>query len=122
MNPQSLCHKTPRQIRYLEITPELVLEQLKIPEEGIVVEGRRLTAESDPVPEDARVTRLWITDRGDLAMVVESDSFDEVHDTARVPEMRPTFRMEDCKVYNTNGVDDDGRVEADVPRPPAGDT
>jgi hypothetical protein len=78
-----------RRIRRVEISTDLILDLLRIPEGGI--DGYRIECESDRIPDSAVALRCDITEHGTVMLVMEDDSFCEIHDGILPPRMMPIY-------------------------------
>ena len=92
MTPRALAeHRTHRR-KFVDVTPELILELLKVSPAGGRFGDVIVRAVDDPVPLDARAVRCGITEDGDVRLVIESDEFPEVGYVLK--RLRPTYSSE----------------------------
>lgn len=63
-----------RRVKYVDVDPEMILELLKVPLEGIQVGDQFLTVE-EGIPEDGRVQNCYQSNNSMIRFVVESAEF-----------------------------------------------
>jgi hypothetical protein len=89
-----------RRWKVIEVSVELILELLTVPSGGIVVDGKRITCVSDPIPETAKpagaqlphVTDLAVGDFGGSVLIrVYDESFPLQQEGCAVPRLEPRF-------------------------------
>ena len=81
--------------RFVSISPELILAMLTLPESGVVIDGReRVKPQIDIIPPSAKAVRCAIDDMGYVNIVIEDESFDEVCEGHRMPQMTPRYSTE----------------------------
>jgi len=78
----------------IEITPEMVLALLKIPETGLVVNGMELKFGGSPIPDSAKALRAGINEYGNIQLLVEDDSFGLVGEGCVIPRLDPIYYQE----------------------------
>ena len=83
----------------VRLSTELIISLLKVPPEGLVIGERRVFPDNDPIPFDAKVMAVRITNRGYVELDIESEEFPETHHGDQLIHLRPTQRIEfmDCK-------------------------
>ena len=84
-----------RRIKYVKVTAELILELLKVPEQGVVIDGKTLKCVSDAIPETAKVVRSHFDESGDIALVIEHESFALVLPGQHVLQIHPVYQLSD---------------------------
>ena len=95
MNRVFLTERLPsKRQKTVTISPELILSFLKIPPEGMVIDGKRLMAVCDAIPISARAVSAGVADRGDVVICVEDESFREMQHGSTLDEIRPTYSWE----------------------------
>jgi hypothetical protein len=78
-------------LRLITVTPELILELLKVPEGGIRVGTRVIAAIENAIPASAKALRCSIGDAGRVQLVIEDQSFDEVIEGTKIPDLIPVY-------------------------------
>lgn len=83
-----------RRLMFLEVDPDFIIDLLKLPPDGQSVGNTWVKVVSDPIPDDARVSRCGISERGLVRIMIASDEFKEVPDGAVVPQLSPMYSSE----------------------------
>lgn len=96
LNFLALPEQRSRRWMRLVVTPDLILQVLKVPQQGVVVDGVRIKATKDAIPESAKAVRCGITDRGDVQMLIEDTSFSEVIEGAAILQLSPWYSNEEA--------------------------
>lgn len=97
MNKKALVSNMSRKKKVLHISPELVLEMLKISKTGDVVNGMTIRCVEDPIPQDAQVVQCFVApemmseNSGTIALIIKSEEFGEAEEGKRLPEIRPVY-------------------------------
>ena len=94
MSLMALIEHRSRRIRHIVITPELILELLKVKDVGTVVDGKLLTFAESPIPDSATALRCGLNERGDIVMLIEDESFVEVAEGDQCQPLRPFYKWE----------------------------
>lgn len=97
MSQKALAEQRSYCVKCVEITPELIVELLKVPQEGISIAGRILRAVQDAIPEAARGLRAGITETGNVLIVIESEEFPAVREGFQMGRLIPGYSIEDGK-------------------------
>ena len=92
-----------RRVRTFEVTPDLILDLLKVGAEGVVVGDNRIMFESEPIPDEALVLRVGLNERNNLVMLLVHDSFELIRESEPIPELRTTYRAEPVNGKQGNG-------------------
>lgn len=95
MNQSALARQDVRRIRRVGVTPELLVEMLKIPPDGLRLGDYCLRCERDAIPMSAKALRATINDRGDIELVIEDLSFDPIEPAHPIPQMCPMYSRVD---------------------------
>lgn len=100
-------------VRCIEISPELILDLLKVPAGGVIVgeaptdsrvpQLRKITAIGDDLPVSARSLRAGIDERGCVLLVVEDGSFSEIDDGDVIPRLHLLYQEE--VLFDTIAID-----------------
>ena len=94
MGYEALVEDRQRHVRLLEITPELILDLLKMDEsKRITINGRELTCVAGAIPRDAAVASCGINERGNVLLHVADATFAPVLPGALVPRIEPMYRL-----------------------------
>lgn len=80
-----------RKLRIVDISPEFLLDLVKIPPQGEVRGDFFVACNEQPIPEDATALRCGINTYGGISMVIESDSFDIVEESKLIPKTQPMY-------------------------------
>ena len=94
MTQNYLANPRPLHIRSVEVSPDLLLELLKIPVEGVRINNHHLTVTKDAIPHDAKVARCFLTNADNVCFVIYSDSFDAINEGGEVPRIQPMYNIE----------------------------
>ena len=78
-------------VKQIDISPGFLLSLLKVGKNGIVVDGFRITFESDPIPETAKALRCGLTDSGNIRLLIEDESFAPIAEGMTIPQLLPTY-------------------------------
>ena len=76
---------------YRDVTPELVLDLLKIPPEGSRIGDCLVKVLEDPIPMDSQVLRCELTDRSDIRLVLKSETCDAVTEGQALRQLKPLY-------------------------------
>ena len=87
---------TPRskRVKTIEITPDLLLDLLKVDPGGEPVQGGTLHFEDDAIPSNAKALRAGLTADGNISLMLESDEFPQVHEGNVITTLTPLYRLE----------------------------
>jgi hypothetical protein len=96
MSYEALVEGRERNVRLLEISPELILDLFKVDESRqVTIGGRVLDCVQDAIPATATVASCGINERGNVLVHVQDTSFSPVEFGAVVPRIDPVFRLTD---------------------------
>lgn len=87
----ALAKEQSRRLVRIEVSPELLLDLLKVPPEGTVVDGRLLTVSKNAIPTTATVHNCSVDECGVINLVISDESFDELASTDVVPVRTPYY-------------------------------
>jgi len=94
MGYEALVEDKTRHLRLLEITPDLVLDLLKVNEDRrVTIDGRELRCVGDAIPEKARVKSCGISERGNIMIQVEDSTFGPISPGGRIPNINPVYQL-----------------------------
>ena len=93
MNKAAVTVARQRRVKRVSVTPELILELLKLGDEGTVVDGGLVTFVSDPIPESATALRCGLDNCGNVQLLLEDDSFPPVFEGCIIPQITPTYKV-----------------------------
>lgn len=91
MSVIALTKRRSRRTATIDVTPELILELLKVKDADTIMHGKVLTFQSDPIPATAIALRCGLTARGDIRILLEDESFDEVSEGDTPIPLHPTY-------------------------------
>lgn len=99
MRQSALLEIRTSRLRLIEIAADLVLDMLKIPEQGTVVDGQLIKVESNPIPMDAEVVgcEVLLDQTRSIRLLIESSKFELLSAGAFIPIMCPTYHVESGK-------------------------
>ncbi len=77
----------------IDVTPELLLDLLRIPPEGIRIGSYILMEDQDEdgIPEDAKALRCGLTENGNIRLLLESCSFASIPEGCPIPQLTPSY-------------------------------
>ena len=84
---ESLTKVRSRRQKLIRLSPDVILDLLKVPPEGVLVDGMRIHSVGESVPRMARALRAGLDEFGNIVLVVEDDSFDNLVEGVRIPYM-----------------------------------
>ena len=94
MGYEALVEKRTRNVRLLEISPDLILDLLKDDKRRqITIDGRPLMCVGDPIPTTATVSSCGINERGNVLIQVADASYPPVAFGCMVPHIQPVFKL-----------------------------
>lgn len=91
MGQEALVIHRERRVRRVGVSLDLILDLLKIPADGLVVNGARIMCMEYPIPESAKVIGACINDNGEVELLVEDASFQALDENCRVPVYNPVY-------------------------------
>jgi len=82
-----------RRLKCVETTAELILQMLRIPESGRVVDGETIHCVDDKIPETAKISGVYLDPYHPnlFGIQIEDESFDEIGHGERVPLLSPQY-------------------------------
>lgn len=83
-----------QRVKRLDVSPEMIIDLLKIDEGGTVIGGRLIRFVADDIPSTATAHRAGITADGLVRLIVEDESFEVVAEGALIPQLRPRYSAE----------------------------
>lgn len=83
-----------RRLARVSVSPELLLDLLKVPPEGIRIDGTLIKSCGDVLPWSATALRAAIDHYGNVSLLVEDDSFEEVYEGNLMPELRLSYSQQ----------------------------
>lgn len=89
----ALAVERTHRVKCVVVSPELLLALLVVGD-GVVIDGRKVTAVADPIPAGSKALRCGVTDDGHLKLVIEHESFDEIQVGEVIPTLTPVYRSE----------------------------
>jgi len=96
MGYEALIEDRARHLRLLEITPDLVLDLLKVNEDRrVTIDGRELRCVGDAIPGTATVASCGMNERGNILLQVADASFTPVYTGGLIPRISPTYKLGD---------------------------
>ena len=102
MSYEALVDGRERNVRLLEISPELILDLFKVDRSRqVTIGGRVLDCVQDAIPATATVASCGINERGNVLVHVQDASFSPVEFGALVPRINPTYRLTDTSEWRT---------------------
>jgi hypothetical protein len=93
----AITPKPERRLRRLVVSPELILDLLHVPPEGTVIDGVRIKCVQNCVPRTAKPVKAGITDDGEIALVIEDESFGLLADGWAIPQITPWFETKQLR-------------------------
>jgi len=76
MTQKALVEPRKSKLMIIEISPEFILDLLKIPKHGVQVDTVIIKNTEDRIPEDAEVLRCGISNNGCTNLIIEDKSFE----------------------------------------------
>jgi hypothetical protein len=102
MGYEALVEERSSSVRLLEVTPELLLELLKVDgRKSVRINGRLLVCVNDSIPGSATVQSCGINERGNILLHVADASFSPVRAGAMVPRINPIYELRELGVGKT---------------------
>lgn len=94
MGYEALVEPRSRNVRLLEISPDLILDLFKDDRRRqITIDGRALMCVGDPIPTTATVLSCGMSERGNVLIQVADASFAPVGFGGVVPYIHPVFKL-----------------------------
>lgn len=81
------------QAAIVDITPEMLLELLKVP--SLEDQARYRVHGDGTIPNDAKALRAGITSDGNVRLIIESSKFDIVPEGNSLPRLIPQYTVQD---------------------------
>ena len=78
------------------VTPELILEMLKIRGgKAAIGDGKEVvfSESGDKIPETAKALRAGLTDSGSINLIIQDDTFAECAEGIPIPQLRPVYEI-----------------------------
>lgn len=91
MMQDALAKRRTMRVAYVDISPELLLQLMSVPKEGLNVDYRLIRCERDRIPDDAKALRCGITENGNVRLQFESSELPEVHEGEQLPQYEPVY-------------------------------
>ncbi len=79
--------KPESKIKFIDITPEFLLELLRVGPEGTFIDDYHIVFTKDVIPKTANPLRCGITQNGDIRLLIEDESFDPVYEGNPCPQL-----------------------------------
>ena len=91
---QALLSVRENRLCRIEVTPELLLELLKIKDTGEFINGAKISFAQDGIPSEAKALRVGITDSGNINLLIEHSSFQPTSEGQPIRQLVPQYKME----------------------------
>jgi hypothetical protein len=94
MGYEALVEDKQRHLRLLEITPEVVLDLLKVGESRrVTIDGMELRCVHDAIPKTATVASCGMSDRGNILLHVADPSFSPCAPGSPIRRISPEYQL-----------------------------
>ena len=104
---EALLPRQPRRLARLRVSPQVLLDLLKMPDEGVIVGSRKITAAGhawDRIPKTARIHSSGVTSSGEIQLVIEDELYDEVREGCVIREITPAYTQEAVEPWTVEGL------------------
>ena len=83
----------PRKLARLLVSPHAILELLRLPEGGTTIGTTHYDYGDGALPADAKAVSVGIDEHGNVALVVESNVYDEVKEGGPMPTVALEYKV-----------------------------